>query len=385
MAQGRRKNLNSVLVKPAGPDCSLACAYCFYRGKAGLFPGAGPHRMSHEILDRMVQQVMAQQVESVSFSWQGGEPTIAGLAFYQKAVDCQERYGAGKTVGNGIQTSGINVDKEWANFFRTYHFLVGISIDGPEHVHDRYRHTAGGAGTWRTARNAAQLLLDAGVSVNALSVINDYSAQFPEEIYRHLKGLGLRYMQFIPCVETNPDDPSAAADYSVDGEQFGSFLCKIFDLWIADFKRGAPTTSVRFFESLLFGYAGLAPAECTLSAECGSYVAVEHNGDVYACDFFVDRQWRLGNLMEEDLVRLLNSPKQNEFGKMKAGLPAQCRECEWLWICRGGCTKDRIRDPRDKGLSHFCKAYKFFFRHAGGRLRKLADEWKRGQREEQNK
>ncbi len=372
----QKKPLNSILVKPAGPDCNMACTYCFYLKKSQLFSERKIHRMSDEILEVMIRQMMEQGESNVSFGWQGGEPTIMGLPFFEKAVYLQEKYGHGKTVGNGLQTNGILLDKNWAKFLKRYNFLVGLSLDGPEHVHNRYRRLKSGKGSWEKVHDRAKMLLDTGVEVNALTVVNDYSVQFPEEIYEFHKNLGLTYMQFIPCVETDPADPNRAAPFSVSAEKFGEFLIRIFDMWLADFKFGAPSTSVRFFDSVFFIYVGLEPPECTLRETCGIYVVVEHNGDVYSCDFFVEPRWKLGNVMENRLIDLLNSPKQNEFGRLKADVPYQCKRCRWLPFCRGGCTKDRIKDPRDKRLNHFCESYKMFFNHADPHFRRLAAEWK---------
>ncbi len=374
-----RKPLTNILIKPAGPDCGMACGYCFYSGKGALFPDTSVHRMSEAVLEETIRQLMAGPHGELSVSWQGGEPTLMGTAFYKKAVEFEERFGRGKTVGNGMQTGGILINREWARLFRDYKFLVGLSIDGPEHVHDRYRRTRAGGPTWEKVRDAAHLMLDEGVAVNALSVVNDYSVRFPEETYGFLKELGLSYMQFVPCVEPDPADPSRAAHFSVSGAEFGKFLITVFDLWRADFADGAPTTSVRFFESLLFSYAGLPPSECTLMDECGPYVVVEHNGDVYSCDFFVEPSCRLGNVTEGRLEEMLNSPAQNDFGRRKAFLPERCLDCRWLERCRGGCTKDRLRDPRDGGLNHFCEAFSVFLEHADGEFRRLVDDWRRKQ------
>lgn len=371
-----KKPLNHLLVKPAGPDCTMACGYCFYRSKTDLFPDTPKHRMDDAVLRETVRQMMGQGPEEVSFGWQGGEPTLMGVDFFERAVDYQKRYGRGKTVGNGIQTNGLYIDREWAEFLQRNIFLVGLSLDGPEHVHDRYRRLAGGAPTWRRVIDAAKLLLDYGVSVNALSVVNDYSAKYPEEIYGFLKENGLSYMQFIPCVETDSVSPERAAPFSVSAEDYGNFLCRIFDLWLDDFYDDAPTTSIRFFESLLFSYAGFTPPDCALMEECGVYLVVEHNGDVYSCDFFVELRHRLGNLMEEKLDDMLNSEAQKNFGMIKKALPPACAECTWLSHCRGGCPKDRQRDPSDEGMSHFCGAYRMFFAHADAQLKKITDDWR---------
>lgn len=373
----RRKPLESILVKPAGPDCNMACPYCFYLEKNALFPETKVHRMSEDTLEEMVRQVMTQAGTRVSFSWQGGEPTLMGLPFFRRAVELQQRYGRGQVVGNGLQTNGLLIDEEWIQFLNDYKFLVGLSLDGPQQVHDHYRLLRGGAGSWAKVVECAERMLEAGVAVNALAVVNDYSVRFPEEIYVFLKQMGFTYMQFIPCVETDPKNASQAAPFSVSGEPYGGFLCVLFDLWQDDFVDGRPTTSVRLFDSVFYVYVGQEPPECTLLKECGVYVVVEHNGDVYSCDFFVEPRWMLGNIKEKRLADMLNSQRQREFGMKKSVLPGSCRECGWLVYCRGGCPKDRLRDPRDRGLSHFCQAYKIFFAHADARFKVLAENWKR--------
>ncbi len=367
----------SILVKPAGPDCGMACGYCFYSGKAGLYPETATHRMDEAVLDATLRQFLDQPASELSIGWQGGEPTLMGLPFFERAVALEERYGDGKTIGNGLQTNGLLLDRRWARFFRQYRFLIGLSIDGPADVHDRYRVRRGGGGTWARVRDAARMLLEEGVPVNALTVVNDVTARFPDEIYDHHRALGLDYMQFIPCVETDPSDPRRAAPFSVTAEAYGAFLCRIFDRWRADFRDGKPQASVRFFESLLFGYAGLAPPDCTLCETCGDYLVVEHNGDVYPCDFFVEPAERLGNLMGAPLAGLYASDRQRDFGRRKAALPGACVVCPWLARCRGGCPKDRRRDPRDLGVSHFCAAYQRFFAHADGEFEQLVTAWRR--------
>jgi uncharacterized protein len=373
--------LRDILAKPAGPDCNMACAYCFYSGRCSLFGGAPTHRMGEAVLEEMIRQVMSQSGPEVSIGWQGGEPTLMGREFFEKAVKLETRFGRGKVVGNGLQTNGILVDRAWARFFKEFSFLIGLSIDGPEHIHDRYRRTKRGRGSWARVTDSARLMLDEGVSVNALTVVNDYSVRFPEEIYEFHKGLGLTYMQFIPCVEIDPERPGAIAPFSVSPEAYGAFLCAVFDLWRADFVDGVPTTSIRFFESLLFAYAGFPAPECTLDRQCGPYVVVEHNGDVYSCDFFVEPRWKLGNIMDGNLTEMLNSPVQDEFGRRKSDLPPSCIACTWLGLCRGGCTKDRAHNPRDPRVNYLCGAFRLFFAHADGDMRLLVAEWRKRQRD----
>jgi uncharacterized protein len=213
-------------------------------------------------------------------------------------------------------------------------------------------------------------------------VVNDYAARYAAEIYNYHKTNGLVHMQFIPCVERDPMDPARAAPYSVNAEAYGRFLCELFDLWSRDFRLGRPTTSIRWFDSVFYSYVGYDPPECTLLQECGIYVVIEHNGDVFCCDFFVDPEWRLGNVKTDRLVDLLNSPLQNRFGAAKKSLPAECPDCPWLRHCHGGCPKDRMGDPRDRGSNHFCRSYMMFFDHADERLRRLAENWQAEQNRE---
>jgi len=370
------KPLNSVLVKPAGPDCNLGCEYCFYLDKSRLFPDKG-HRMSEPVLKALVRQVMRAGSRQVSFGWQGGEPTLMGVDFYRRAIEYQRRFGAaGQIVGNGLQTNGILIDAEWAQFLREAKFLVGLSLDGPQHVHDRYRKYKSGAPCWEQVARARDVLLQAGVAVNALVVVNDHSAQFAREIYEYHQQNGLEYMQFIPCLERDAGNPAGIAPYSVTAAAFGRFLCEVFDLWSADFRSGRPTTFIRWFDSVFYSYVGLAAPECTLLPECGIYTVVEHNGDVYACDFFVEPEWKLGNIMNDQLTDLLNSPLQNKFGAQKAVLPPECGECPWLTHCCCGCPRDRQSNPATRGSNHYCAAYKLFFEHADARLRQLAEQWR---------
>jgi uncharacterized protein len=375
--QFRKKKLSSVLIKPAGPDCNMACTYCFYLEKSRLFSATKVHRMNEEILEETIKQVLAQGEREVSFGWQGGEPTLMGLDFFRKAVELQQIYGKGQSVGNGLQTNGLLIDQEWADFLGTYKFLIGLSLDGPEHIHNRYRLLRNGEGSWARVKDKAKLLLDNDVATNALTVINDYSVEFPEEIYTFHKSIGLNYMQFIPCLEPDPRDPSREAPFSAPPDKYGQFLCRVFDLWLDDFDGMIATTSIRFFDSLFHIYVGMPAPECTLLRECGVYVVIEHNGDVYACDFFVDPEWKLGNIKAGKLVDMLNSSTQNRFGHLKTALPDECKKCPWLLVCRGGCTKDRLNNPSNKKLSFYCSSYKMFFEHADGRFKELALEWKR--------
>lgn len=336
--------------------------------------------MSEEILRSMVKQVMWQGGRQLSFGWQGGEPTLMGIPFFERAVEYQVRFGQeGQSVGNGLQTNGVLINEDWALFLRDAQFLVGLSLDGPQHIHDQYRRFPSGRSSWDYVVNARDTLLNKGVEVNALVVVNDYSVKHAQEIYEYHKSHGLTHMQFIPCVEPDAHDSSKAAGYSVDAESYGDFLCEIFNLWSQDFENGRPTTSIRWFDSVFYTYVGYEAPECTLLKECGVYVVVEHNGNVYSCDFYVEPKWHLGNVMTDKIDDMLNSPLQTEFGKVKTQLPPECHTCEWLKHCYGGCPKDRQQDLRDNGSNHFCRSYIKFFEHADARLKQLAEEWKQEQ------
>jgi uncharacterized protein len=372
----RNRPLTSVLVKPSGPDCNLNCTYCFYLEKKKLFPESKVHRMSSEIQEEMIRQVMQQSGDSVSIGWQGGEPALMGLDFYKRAIDLEMKYGHGQSVGNGFQTNGTLLDREWAKFFKKYDWLIGLSLDGPQHIHDHYRFDKGNHVTWQTVRDKGVMLLDEGVAVNAMCCITDYSSDKADELYNYYKGLGITWMQFIPIVETDRADHSTAASFSLDAGKYGNFLIRLFDLWLADFKDGQPTTSVRHFESVFYSYVGFEAPECSMMKECGPYVVIEHNGNVYSCDFFVEPHHRLGNIRHDRIIHMLNSKKQDDFGKAKTLLPQKCRMCKWNSKCFGGCTKDRIKDPADHRRPRFCKSYMMFFDHADNRLREMASEWK---------
>jgi uncharacterized protein len=373
--------LTSVLIKPTGPDCNLNCTYCFYLRKSDLFGEAPVHRMSAEVQEELIRQMMQQGGSSVSFAWQGGEPTLIGIGFYERSIELEKKFGRNQTVGNGFQTNGLLLNIEWAQFLRKYDWLVGLSLDGPACIHDHYRLDKGMQPTHSRVEDKAKMLLDNHVATNALCCLTDYSVNYPDELYHYFKETGLTWMQFIPVVETDPSNPSRAAAYSVSAEAYGRFLCRTFDLWLADFKDGKPTTSIRHFESAFYSYVGMQAPECTLMKECGPYLVIEHNGNVYSCDFFVEPKWKLGNVMTGRLVQMLNSKQQDLFANAKSNLPGECRRCPWLTKCFGGCTKDRIKDPADQRKPRFCLSYKMFFAHADAALRQIATQWKQEQKD----
>ena len=271
------------------------------------------------------------------------------------------------------------IDDNWITFLKENNFLVGLSLDGPQHIHDKYRVMKGGQGSWEKVTKSAELMLNASVEVNALTVLNNYSAQFPEEIYNYHKSLNLNFMQFIPCLESDLNEDNIIAPFSLTPELYGTFLIKIFDLWFAEFEKNRATTSIRLFDSLFHHYAGYSPPQCTLMEECGVYVVVEHSGDVYACDFYVEPEWKLGNVKTDKLVEMLNSEKQKVFGELKGELPEECLACAWLSQCQGGCPKDRVINPTNKKLNYFCKSYKMLFEHSDIPFQRLTKSWKKEQ------
>ena len=372
-----QKILQSIIVKPTGADCNLDCIYCFYIDKAKLYPDTIRHRMKDETLEIFIRQAMEQSGNEINIAWQGGEPCLMGLDFFRKVIALEEKYGKRKIIGNGLQTNGMLIDEKWAKFLAEYNFLVGLSLDGPQHIHDHYRKTVSGEGTWERVVISANLLLKAGVAVNAMTTITDYAAGFPEQIYDFHKNLGLTWMQFTPVVETDKTDESKASEFSVTPEKYLEFLIRIFELWKEDFKKERQFTSVRFFENLFYRYVGFTSPECTMQKECGCYLVMEHNGDVYACDFFVEPEWKLGNINEKTMTDMLNSEQQGKFGEIKSDLNASCKSCKWLTFCYGGCPKDRIRDPRDMGENHFCETYKQFFSYSQSHFEELALVWKK--------
>lgn len=332
--------------------------------------------MSEKIMHDTIRQVMDSDNQIVNFSWQGGEPSLLGISFFEKAVSYQQLYRKpGQAVINGFQTNGLLINHEWGRFFSDNKFLVGLSLDGPQHIHDRYRRLKGGQPGWDRVCQARDVLSENNVAVNVLSVVNDYSVGFPEEIYDFLKANKLIHMQFIPCLEFEAEDRDRIAPYSVKSRDYGEFLCRLFDKWLDDFSNGLPTTFIGFFDSVLHTYIGEHPPECTLLEECGLYIVVEFNGNVYSCDFFVDEENYLGNIEDDKLNNLLNSEKHYLFGEEKRKLPEECLSCPWLIHCRGGCPKDRIVNSTNQKASYFCESFKMFFNHADPTLKKIADRW----------
>jgi len=365
----------SLLIKPASADCNLGCAYCFYLPKARLYPG--PRRMSRETLERLISSYMATEQPQYVFGWQGGEPALMGVEFFREVVRLQERHGKpGSVVANGLQTNATRITEELAALFARYRFLVGVSIDGPGELHDVFRTRPGGTGSFRQVVQGLELLRKHGVAFNALVAVSAANVGRTEEVYRFLVDRGILHHQYIPIVEL--DERGRPLPFTIDAEQWGRFLVRLFDLWYPDRYR----VSVRHFDAVLARLVDGTETICTMGRDCRSYFLVEHNGDVYPCDFFVEPELRLGNIHKSDWRELGGSRLYREFGRRKGQLHPDCLACEYLELCAGDCLKNRIVSGSGaaasaSALSWLCQGWKAFYRHALPGLRRLAREIQR--------
>ncbi|AKJ38372.1 anaerobic sulfatase maturase [Methanosarcina barkeri] len=361
-----------VLAKPTGAICNLACSYCFFLTKEALYPGS-KFRMSDEVLENYIRQLItAHQSSQVTVAWQGGEPTLMGVEFYRRAIELQEKYRKpGLTFENTMQTNGTLLDDEWCRFFKENNFLIGISIDGPRELHDTYRVGKKGNGTFDQVMKGLRLLQKHGVEYNVLTTVNRANADYPLEVYHFLRDeVGTDWMQFIPVVErinekghTLYQRGDTVSDRSVQPEQFGSFLSRIFDEWV---RNDVGKVFVQTFEASARKWLGMPSGMCVFEETCGTGLALEHNGDLYSCDHFVEPDYLLGNIMEKEISELAALEKQYRFGQNKRdNLPQVCRECEVLFACQGECPKNRfLTTPAgENGLNYLCEGWKAFFRH----------------------
>ena len=383
-----------VMAKPTGPMCNLNCEYCFYLEKQQLFPKMNGCRMSDEVLEAYIRQTFASQnTPELSFAWQGGEPTLMGIDFFRKVLTLQKLHSKGKRVHNALQTNGTLLNDEWAEFLAKNDFLVGISIDGPAALHDCYRKDRHQGPTHERVMRGLAALIKHGVEFNTLTVVNRRNSREPQRVYRFLKEIGSRYMQFIPLVEragAGPDcgfenrlapppghggaeDEAIITPWSVRALDYGTFLCSIFDEWV---RRDVGRYYVQIFDVMLGLWAGHGSSLCVFSKRCGNAVALEHNGDVFSCDHFVYPKYRLGNLLEKPLREMVDSSTQRRFGmdKMDA-LPTCCKNCEMLSVCNGECPKHRfLTSPEgEPGLNYLCAGYTKFFRHIDPYMRIMAN------------
>ena len=366
-----------VMLKPVGAACNLTCNYCYYLEKSNLYKHQPKRQMSEELLERFVKDyIEAQTMNEVVFTWHGGEPTLRPLSFYQKAVELQKKYAGGRIIHNSLQTNGTLLTDEWCRFLKANNWLVGISIDGPEELHDRYRRDSQGKPSWKRVMEGIRLLQHYGVEWNAMAVVNRYNADHPQAFYRFFKSIGCQYIQFTPIVERNVQhadgrhlasindaDDAPVTDFSVTPEQWGSFLCGLFDEWV---KQDIGRVFVQIFDSMLANWVGVAPGSCIYAKECGHAGVMEYNGDVYSCDHFVFPQYKLGNINECTLIEMLYGEKQRRFSQLKYNkLPRQCKECRWAFACHGECPKNRFVNDRygNPGLNYLCEGYRRFLEH----------------------
>jgi uncharacterized protein len=379
------------MAKPIGSVCNLNCTYCYYLEKQKLYKDTGSFRMSDSLLEKFIKQyIWVQQVNTIQFVWQGGEPTLLGLDYFKKVIALQNKYAEGKKIENSFQTNGTLLDDEWCAFFKKHNFLVGISIDGPKHVQDAHRPFRNGTSSFDQVMRGIFLLKKHQVDFNTLTVVHRHNAQFALEIYNFLKFIGSGFLQFIPIVERSkkipdaatlnlvgPDDSEAyVTDWSVRPDEYGDFLVTIFNEWV---KRDVGRVFVQQFDAALANWVGESPGICVFSKTCGDAVVIEHNGDVYSCDHYVYPEHKLGNINERTLFGLVQSEKQQEFGQKKlTGLPQQCLKCDYRFACHGECPKHRFLKTADgePGLNYLCSAYKRFFAHVDPYMQFMANELK---------
>ena len=366
-----------VMLKPAGAHCNLACKYCYYLEKNKLYPTAQRHLMSDEMLEQFTREyIEAQTMNQVLFTWHGGEPLLRSIDFYRKAISLQKKYAGGRHIDNVIQTNGTLLTDEWCEFFAQNHWLVGISIDGPQPDHDHYRLTAAGKPSWKKVMQGIKLLKKHGVEWNAMAVVNAYNANHPLEFYRFFKENGCQFLQFTPIVERltrhedgrnlaslADKDEISLSEASVAPEQWGYFLCVIFDEWV---RKDVGKIFVEIFDCTLANWMGISPGICAYSKECGHAGVMEHNGDVYSCDHFVFPEYKLGNIRDHSLIDMLYGEQQQEFSRLKhSSLPRQCKECDMEFACHGECPKNRFMKDKygDSGLNYLCPGYYHYYQH----------------------
>lgn len=389
-----------VMVKPVGSLCNLDCTYCYYLHKSDLLANGQAGEISDTLLERFVRQYITEQdAETISFSWHGGEPTLLGLDFFRRVVQLQQEHAGTKRIRNDLQTNGLLIDEEWCRFFKTSGFDIGLSIDGPKHLHDAFRTARGGQSSFDGALRVARLLQEHKVAFNVLTVVNSLTAKQPAEVYGFLVDeLGATRLQWLPCVEpkdfsatgpchwsadampmmgttgARPGRPdSVVTDWSVDPDDWGEFLCQTFDLWL---NHGLGTVLVSWFESLVGQWMMQPPQICVLAEVCGRALAMEKDGSLYPCDHFVYPEYRLGNLLgnERRLADWVYSPEQRKFGcRKRDSLSNYCRQCSYRFACNGGCPKDRfIKTPDGQpGLNYLCSGMKRFLAHADPHLRRI--------------
>lgn len=366
-----------IMAKPVGSLCNLACHYCYYLEKAKLYQDNPRQIMTDELLEKFIKEyIESQTMPQVRFTWHGGETLMRPLDFYKKVVALQRKYAGGRTIDNCIQTNGTLLTDDWCRFFHDNHWLVGVSIDGPQEFHDEYRKNKQGKPSFVKVMQGINLLNKHQVEWNALAVVNDFNADYPLDFYHFFKEIGCRYIQFTPIVErifqhsdgrylasVEEGATETVTDFSVTPEQWGNFLCTIFDEWV---RNDVGEYFIQLFDATLANWVGEQPGVCSLAKNCGHAGVIEFNGDVYACDHFVFPQYKLGNIYSKSLVEMMYSEKQLQFGRHKyEKLPKQCKQCQYLFACNGECPKNRFCKTAsgETGLNYLCKGYYQYFDH----------------------
>lgn len=394
-----------VMVKPIGPRCNLACEYCFYLEKEKLYERGERYRMSDETLRKYVRDyIESSPGDEIVFAWQGGEPTLMGVDFFRRVVAYQKEFGDGRRIENALQTNGTLLDAEWGQFLGEHHFLIGLSIDGPRQLHDTYRVDRGNGPTFDKVMRGLEVLKKHQVEFNTLTCVNRRNALKPLEVYRFLRGIGARFMQFIPIVERRPDaqanelgldlaappkltkgTPEEEADnpgmmpWSVKAKDYGEFLVQIFDRWV---HHDVGRYHVQLFDVSLGAWLGMPGGLCIYGETCGRAIILEHDGSYYACDHFVYPDFKIGHVDEGSLAEIVDSPKQTKFGNDKRDtLPSICQKCEVRFACNGACPKHRfnVTPEGEPGWNYLCAGYKRFFTHADPYFRVMAELYRRQQ------
>lgn len=367
----------NIMAKPVCGRCNLDCQYCYYTMKPReLYPGVEDFMMTDEVLEAYTRQYLESSGDHVDFGWQGGEPTMAGLDFFRKAVALQKQYARqGQVVANALQTNGTLIDEDWAKFLAENKFLVGLSLDGPPQWHDSFRKDHAGNPSFHRAWAGLELLRKHGAEFNVLVTLNSANAPHVGDIYRYFTNRGIQYVQFIPILERKPD--GTPTDFSCTGEQFGKFMLELFDLWA---RRDVGKVSERLIDNVLHQLIYGTASMCCYAERCANAHVLEFNGDLYVCDHFVYKEWKIGNILERPLPELVRDEKLEEFAAYKTELPNACLECEFLPFCKGGCPKHHMPIGTDpERVNHFCKGYKMFFREALPELQRMAEYIKKGQ------
>ena len=371
-------NSLSIMIKPSSSNCNMQCEYCFYHDISNKRIRKSYGFMNFELLEIIVQKALKEVEEECTFAFQGGEPTLIGLEFFQRLIQYEQKYNQKKIkINHAIQTNGLKIDQEWARFFVRNHFLVGVSLDGPKSIHDLYRVDHQGKGTYQRIIHGIELLQRYHVDFNVLSVVTSQLARHAHQVYRFFQKKGFQYIQFIPCMDPLQGNPGQYP-YSLTPERYGSFLKTLFDLWYDDLIHHK-IVSIRYFDNLLQLMVGYPPEACGMLGRCTCQFIIEANGGVYPCDFYVIEQWYLGNIKDQSFSQLLNSSAAQQFVQSSIYVDPVCRECPWFSLCRGGCR--RWREPFIKGkprLNYLCPTYQEFFRYTIDRFNNIIEKIKRG-------